>query len=270
MSQTFDDPRLKAAVKRAWGDEKAPADLRARILAALDEEPDGSEEAPASAPAIAGRIGRSGGSWRLFVPLGPWAAAAVLLVSVGLVGFHFLRSSDGRDAPLPLAAAEPMLATHVGCCALPDHHFVPAPASGDFADAGKWLASRASVPVLSVAVGDGWTFCGAGPCPVGGQQSGHLLFKRGKQELSIFSLAAAPFHMGGKDEDYTASVRGHDLAGFTKDGGLYCVVGYDPDHAWGARDVQKLRDRLKSDFNSDAFAAGPPSLPRPTLASFDN
>src|SRR5215210_7990288 len=52
---TFDDPQLKAALRRAWGDEVAPASLRAKVLAMGI----GAASAPAAditpAPAAPGR-----------------------------------------------------------------------------------------------------------------------------------------------------------------------------------------------------------------------
>src|SRR6476620_1363240 len=43
--QTFDDPNLKAALKRTLGNETAPAGLRERVLYALDESESASRKA---------------------------------------------------------------------------------------------------------------------------------------------------------------------------------------------------------------------------------
>ena len=45
--------------------------------------------------------------------------------------------------------------------------------------------------------------------------------------------------------DLEATWPGHPIAGFVKDGGLYCLVGSSPDNTLTARQLDEMRDRLR-------------------------
>jgi hypothetical protein len=57
------------------------------------------------------------------------------------------------------------------------------------------------------------------------------------------------------------------LAGFVRDGGLYCVVANSPDGQISADQVARLRDRLLNSFTADSFTAGPAAPPALAYAS---
>src|SRR5207244_2987841 len=71
-NETFDDPALKAALKRSVGSETAPQGLRAQVISAMQSAP------PASGPDVAQspRLGF------LNRPVGPWTIAAIAAVVV--------------------------------------------------------------------------------------------------------------------------------------------------------------------------------------------
>jgi hypothetical protein len=241
LPEEFNDPELKDAVKRAWGGQTAPAELREAVSDALARP--------------ARRISAG------------WMAAAVLM-AVGVGAFVYQRAT--AMAAFPLAIAEPMTQTHDRCCKKNDHHFVPKQFTGQMALTGQWLSGQAHVPVLAVDVGDGWNYCGAGPCHVGGLASGHLLFKRGTQELSIFSIPAVDFQLGGEDQRFAGDFNGHVMAGFTRGGGLYCVIGRDTQGNMSddqmRSEVQGVCRSLMSGFSDDVFSATATTSAKPPPA----
>src|SRR2546430_2617395 len=105
---TFDDPALKAAIRRAWSGEQAPPALRSTVRAALSAA---RESNPI--PLHAGR----GVASPTRNPLFSLAAAALLLLAIGLV-FHRLSSQPAAApvAALPATFARDLVATHDHCC----------------------------------------------------------------------------------------------------------------------------------------------------------
>jgi hypothetical protein len=243
LSEEFDDPDLKRALKRAWGNESAPASLRFRVSAAM--------------------IPRQAIGWRSnrFQTL---ALAASILILIGAFVVNDAWLSTRPVTSLPVFAAAAFVTTHDGCCKVINHQHVPPRFSGEMATTGQWLSSQAHVAVIAVDMGDGWVYRGAAPCPVSGNRSGHLLFKRGSQCLSIFSIPAAELNVDPADHEYSINAyQGHTLAAFTRNGGLYCIVANDPNGAFGPDQVQSVRDDLIKNFSADSFAAVAGATPRP-------
>src|SRR5688572_884517 len=89
----FDEPVLKAAVRRAWGRETAPVGLRQRVARLLAGEPDEAtdEISDESTPDVI-RVAPS--YWRRTIGFGA-AAAAVLVLGVGLIVFKASRPASG-------------------------------------------------------------------------------------------------------------------------------------------------------------------------------
>src|SRR6188474_1526922 len=103
----FDDPGLKAAVRRAWGAQQAPESLRARVMA------------DRSAPAVIGTIRPAP------APMGspsfwqqPWlrygfAAAAMVVVGFGLAAMlDRTRDRTGLGAEVTFASTVPQPVAH--------------------------------------------------------------------------------------------------------------------------------------------------------------
>jgi hypothetical protein len=241
----INDPRLKAAVKRIWSDDAAPPALRDRVQQIL------AESAPPATP-----------RWAAY------AIAASLLVAASVVTWLPWSYSPGvlADEPLPQTVAQSMVLTHDRCCQARDHHLLKGVRGDDFAAIGRRLSGDLHVPVLSTPLAD-WQFAGAGPCPVWGHESAHLLYREGARTLSVFSIPARDFALGTQDQRYAATLDTHQLAGFVRDGGLYCVVANSPDGQISADQVARLRDRLLNSFTADSFTAAPAAPPALAYAS---
>jgi hypothetical protein len=234
VTEDFDDPDLKATVHRVWRDGSAPAHLESLVAAHL------------ATPA-----------WRLWVGSQSFGAT---LTAAAIVLFALLVLYAPKPATaLPQVASAQFVKTHDRCCKVNDHHFVPPEFADEMAATGRWLSSQVHIPVVAVDLNDGWNYCGAGPCKVGGNVSGHLLFKRGKEDLSIFSIPADDFDEIEQNHQYDSDLTGHSLAAFTRDGGLYCVVGRDKS---GYADIDSVvrgvRKSLMGNFGSDTFTATGP------------
>jgi len=234
LPEEFNDPVLKEAVKRAWAGESAPRQL--------------SESISDSVAAPRAQIRPTAG-WAA------WAAAAVILLCAGLLIVRMAGSSSAPGQALPAFAAAELVRTHDVCCRSNDHHHVPDQYSAQMPDTGRWLSTKAHIAVVAISPGGGWNYMGAGPCGVAGNPSGHLLFRRGNQELSIFSIPATELGVDAKDALYSADIDGHLISAFTRGGGLYCVLAHDPDGKLSASDVQPLRDQILTDFSADSFMA---------------
>jgi hypothetical protein len=241
----INDPRLKAAVKRIWSDDAAPPALRDRVQQIL------AESAPPTTP-----------RWAAY------AIAACLLIAFSVGTWVPWGNPSGvlADEPLPRTVAQSMVLTHDRCCQARDHHLLPGIRGDDFAAIGRRLSADLHVPVLATPMAD-WQFAGAGPCPVWGHESAHLLYREGDRTLSIFSIPAEDFALGTQDQRYAATLDTHQLAGFVRDGGLYCVVADSPDGQISADQVARMRDRLMNSFTADSFTAGPAAPPSLAYAS---
>jgi hypothetical protein len=251
-AENFSDPALKSAVQKAWSGERAPEALRQRIAGATSGS---SIEAPQV------------GFWRGRLPLYGLAAAALVLLCVGLV-FRASRSGRDRSTPTPAVAlndtlAAELVARHDACCKAEDHH-MPGLPQGDFAAIAAAIRQRLGYPILSVALPDGWQFHGAAICPVGNTDSGHLLFQRdGNQFVSIFSLPASFAAQLPASSEFDRASSDHPMAGFATAHGFYCVLGSSPDGSVTIDQVRALRDRLRT----DVAIASAPDFSRITVAA---
>jgi hypothetical protein len=152
---------------------------------------------------------------------------------------------------LPASAVLAMVATHDDCCTLADHHLLPGVPPDDLPAIAQKIRGDLDIPVLAMNIGDGWKFEGAGECPVGGYKTAHLLFRRGNQAMSMFSIPASDFHVDADQTyAYAADNTGHLLAGFAKDGALYCLVESGPAGGMSSDQMQQLRDRLERNWTS--------------------
>jgi hypothetical protein len=233
---TLNDQRLKAAVKRVWSEDTAPPELRARVQQMLSTT---------TVPA------RSTTRWT------GYAIAALLLLSASTV--TWIPWNWGGDEPLPPSVLASMVQTHDRCCGARNHHLLRGVHGDDYAAIGRKLSGDLGVPVLSIPLAH-WEFAGAGPCPVWGHESAHLLYRDGMQTLSVFSIPAKDFALGSDNERYAATLDTHRVAGFVHDGGLYCVVANSPDGQITAAEVSRIRDQLLSSFSADSYTAGPSAL----------
>jgi len=235
----FDDPGLKAAIRRAWGAEECPAALRERVIAVSSE--------PASL-----KIEHTRSTLMQGLTFYGWIAAGLMLVAVGLV-FHFHPDvPNGRGSPpialaLPTVLADELIARHDECCEAEDHH-MPGLPRDDFAAIGRELRQRLGFPILSAKLPGVWDFHGASICLVGSTKSAHLVFERGGGEfVSIFSLPHQFPPAGLANREFSEVAQHHPIAGFATVDGFYCVVGSSKGESLGLEQIRSLRDQLRPD-----------------------
>jgi hypothetical protein len=65
-------------------------------------------------------------------------------------------------------------------------------------------------------------------CPVGSTPAGHLVFVRGSDALSIFSLPKSLVPTAAEGAEYAIHTDDHCIVGFVKDGALFCLVSSGP------------------------------------------
>ena len=241
----FHDPALQQALKRALGGEMAPLPLASRIQSALAAQAD---PAPQRAARPRPRI------WALA------AAACLCLFSVSLMAMQVMKTFSPREQlavkslDVPTELVQNLIARHDACGSRPDHHFLPGIAQDDLNAIRKTLARSLDQRVLVTTLPNGWVFRGAQLCPVGQDRAAHLLFTRGNQTVSLFSLPNADYPTSSNDTPYESMTAGHPIAGFTHGNGFYCLVGSSPDGKLSLEEIKSLRDQLE---DSAVFVLGP-------------
>jgi hypothetical protein len=249
----FHDPALRKALKGAFGGEMAPLPLASRIKSALAAEP---EPAPRRAARPRPRI------WSVA------AAACLARVSVSLMGMQVWKTFTPHEQmavkslDVPPELAQHLVIRHDTCGSEPDHHFLPGVAHDDLNAIQRTLARSLDQRVLVTKLPNGWVLRGANLCPVGQDRAAHLLFTRGNQTLSLFSLPNADYPTSSSDTPYESIAAGHPMAGFTHGNGFYCLVGSSPDGKLTLAELKSLRDQLE---DTAIFALGP-ARTSPTMA----
>jgi hypothetical protein len=123
---------------------------------------------------------------------------------------------------------------------------------------GDTITSLAAAKDLSKALGrpvfaadltrDGWTFQGGAVRDVASFKAAQLFFAKGKATLSVLSLPASAATTAKDGSTYDIIFQGTPIAGFVKQGGLFCIVGQSEDGSLTVDDVktllQKHRDEL--------------------------
>ena len=239
----FDDPSLKQAVRQAWGSERAPEALRRRLSELLADERGGMR--------IAARPAARYPRWwqGRFNPLYGLAAAAIVLLGFGISYHYFSPPSSNPVGPqfvasgssLPVTLADNLVSRHDTCCRADDHHGIP---SDDFRQIARELERQLNIRVLASPLDPSWTFHGASVCPVGAVNSGHLVFARDKQFVSLFSLPASVLN-NAHLKPVSEMDQNHPIAAFETGNGVYCVVGSSADGSLTLQQVQFLRDKVQ-------------------------
>jgi hypothetical protein len=247
MSNTFDpkfdDPVLKDALRRALGNETAPVHLRARVERAIEAE-----------RAAAGRTDQARRSWRNS-PLVGLAAAAALLISVGLIYNHF-RSESGDDSAqieLPQSLALAMIVTADQGAAAHEANLVQNVGAPDYTMLTQTLREKLGHPVMVASLGPDWTLKSAGVSRLSEVPASHMVFTRGQDSVSLFSLSGARFYATQEGSDYAQMEAGRPIAGFVYKGAVHCVVGGS---GMSLKEVTKLRDKLRSSLSMTSSSSG--------------
>ncbi len=225
----FQDPSLKAALKRAIGGEVAPESLRQRILQAARAEPEALVVPMWRHPAF--RI-----------------AAAFLLA---LIGVYTVMDLGSPKATVPQAMLVGMATRHDRCDAGEhDHHQRGVP-QDDFHLMGQSLAARLKISVLAADLrSEGWTFRGAATCPVNGVPAAHLLFGQAHESLSLFSI---PPGAAADGDIVVETVAQHPMAVFVRGGVTYAAVGHGN---VSETDVRGLLAKHRDEIVAAAVAMG--------------
>lgn len=244
----FDDPPLKDAVKRACGGERCPEGLRQSVL--------GLTGAGAGSDPVEIEWWRRPMAWRV--------AAALVVALVGVaIWSSMVPPEDRGGVPTPVAppvALAPFVERHDAC--VKDHltagHKAADVPQDDFQKMGSALCAKLKVPVLAADLRkDGWAFQGASLCDLKGERAAHLLFTRGKQELSVFTTAAAKGQStcgGGEVNFCSERIRNHEVAAFVKSGGVHCMVGHCADGKLGGDEVRDLLKKHEGELVNVAVA----------------
>jgi hypothetical protein len=237
---SFDDPELKAALKRSLGAEVAPASLRGRVEKALATE-------AASPPP---RTLRPAAGWRNN-PLVGLAAAALIVVSIGLIYTNVMKN-EGGPSGLPQAMAMDMAAAHDRALANAALHELNAP-KGDMNAIRDELKAKLGHPVLVASLGNDWEFQGARVASVGSTEASQLLFKNKKNNdtVSVLSVPGRDYYATEEGMEYEQDVEGHALAGFVKKGIVHCIVG-SKGSKLDEDDLADVRDAVKQHLPDDA------------------
>lgn len=243
---SFNDPALRSAVRRAWAGERAPQELREQIVALCP-----------NLPKIAARP-RQPMAMRIRSTLYGLAAAAAFLLAIGVI-FHTWDSGNPRRhahpmASLPPALADILVSRHDVCADAADHH-TPGVPQDDFSKMAQVMRQKVGFPVLASAL-PAWKFQGSSVCQLGNSTAAQLVFERRSrttQYVSLFSLPLSFAHIEETcDCDYSQVQRKHPMAGFATSNGFYCVVGSSTDESITLTEVRTIRDELRPKMSPPA------------------
>ena len=259
---SFDDPVLKKAVRRAWGSETAPAALRERVAAMGI----GAARAPVSGvmPAAA----RTRRSWGRILrhPNSIYGMAAAAMV---LIGFA-IAARLGNDSPPRVGGtgttvaeydyvpAKPVLAIPVLKGVLDQHDssrdrltedkFLKDVHPGDFNALRKRLSSNLGFKALSAPLTDeegAWTFRGASLCKIDKYPASHLVFERPGETISVFSLPRASCPDARIGLAYHIADADHPLVVFVRSDGVHFIVGSSDERSLTPEDLRGICNRLR-------------------------
>lgn len=230
MDLHSDELVLKDAVRRAWGQEVAPQSLRQSIGRLIAEE-----FHPVSFLAR-----RS--------PFYSFAAAAVILLTVGLIGYQCqvlfsIPSGVAFAQPATTAVAVLMVEQHDNTRHVPREYQA---LNGNLDQVARRLKFLTGRTPLVRELPDGWRFRGAGVSEIAGFKASQLVFTRGRQSISLFSMPPVmASHEADPAGNYQCVYNKHSVAGFVTSEGLYCLVGYDPDGRLMPDSVLDLRNQIR-------------------------
>jgi hypothetical protein len=232
----FDDPQLKAALRRALPAETAPTALRGRIAQALDAEASQAAKSAQTSHALRWKPRR--------LPMIITAVAALLLL--GLFGLYWKlwRTIETGIEPW---FADAMVEIHDSHEKLPDHHLLTGIPNDDLDAIRTALSAQLKHPVMAASPGDGWQFIGACVTKIRDTPVAHLMFKRGDETLSVFSISSAPVYMGFTPNGavYAQMVRNHPVSGFLYNNSVNCVVYTSSSHPTTVDQAKQIRDKLQ-------------------------
>ena len=251
---SFDDPVLKAALKRTVGTERAPAQLRTRIETLLP--------AKAARPVPQTRETRAR-NWRNH-PLVGLAAAAMLIIGIGLIWYQLSPPNDDNPYALPIAMAADMVDAHDRMLGQATVHSLDVPRD-DLGRIQKTLKEKLGHPVLVASLGKDWEVAGARVAKVGATDASQVVLRKGNETVSIFSVSGRAYYAGRDGAEYQQVEDGHPIAGFVQKGIVHCVVGSKGSKLDEA-DLASLRDAVRDQVTPADSSSRSPSCGTSALA----
>jgi hypothetical protein len=210
----FDDPALKSALQRVWGGDVASPQLRKRVENAILKEKWAEQSV-----------------WRRWRgPLVGLSAAAVVAIVFGLSAVMVNKTSE-RSVPTWFANALVNVHDEHATKHGPGTRYDPNNRD-DVRSVRSNFSARLGYPVMVYSPGKDWKADDARICAVANIPAAHLMFKRGSETLSIFSISAGALYNDRSVPDgtrYSQIDQDHAVAGFVYGGALHLVVGRNPD-----------------------------------------
>jgi anti-sigma factor RsiW len=245
--ETFDDPALKAAVRRVCSAERTPEQLRQRISRMMSESSPADPHLDSPPPANL-KIAL----WNR--PALRWDA--VLLPALG--GLYAWVAPGDRPAHIGSEVLAAMVQTHDDCWQLATHIDHGADVQ-DLRAIANALCAKLAEPVLVANLAeDGWQFRGAAICKVNGHDCAHLMFTKQGQRMSVFSLPASSCNGAVEGGIYAVDIDGHAVAGFVRAGGAFTMVGHCPKRGLKSQEVATLLRKHQGDVIASATPVSDP------------
>lgn len=231
--------RLRAALHRALGGERAPEGLRAQIAQSLRgrREPE--------RPRVIAKHRASHFSARR-------AVAAGIVLAISAATFFVVRS-QARPTEIADPIAQAIIFRH-DSCARQSVHAVSGVALDDLDQLEAKLQERLKYPVLVANLDDGWKLVGGAFCPVRNSLTAHLLYKRGDEALSIFSIDGKLFSSPADGTHYQSTESRHAMSAFVRSQTVYCVVLNDANGNIDLPRTRLISDQLESKMSNGGIA----------------
>jgi hypothetical protein len=220
--EQFDDPNLKAALRRAAGALPNRPDVRARIAALVESE---TRAASDGNGAVAPPLRIAPAAPRRLHPMRWLAAAAVLLIAVGSGFFLYQRHHEAEERAEYLQANNILLKDMIKAQQGAAGEVKPITVALTDRDAVQKSLSQTLGRNVLVPQWPNWQLTAAGIGAIAGNQAAELTYKNGPQQILFVSLPAKAFTGGDEDDKYQYQLSGHPIAGFIKGDSLNCVIG---------------------------------------------
>ncbi len=253
MTERFDDPGLKAAVHRIWGEETAPAALRSRIEGMF---------AMAASARTAAQARR-----KQHIEFHGWgkggliglAMAAMALIAVGTSNW-MTNAQASQDSGLAARIRSTLLNSfwyqHDLVCEYPGSNIPKGIDSSDIHFVGRTLSQQMCIPVIASPMGS-WHFVHGWLNEVAGSDAAQVLYRDGSKTLSIYTMRLYDLPRQGRVQQMNANDGTRHLSSFVRDGGIYCVVVDDGDTSSGDPVARQISDYLRTQFNTVTVSAPP-------------
>jgi len=79
-------------------------------------------------------------------------------------------------------------------------------------------------------------------------QAAQLYFTKGKASVSVLSLPASAATTAKEGSTYETSFQGTPIAGYIKQGGLFCIVGQSDDNSLTIEEIKSLLQKHRDEI----------------------